>query len=210
MLKIFYKKVRFFYLLFAFFFIIRMMKEEIKDLNHIISGCKQGKDSAKKALFEAFSPRMKALCCRYLGNMQDAEDVMIDGFISVYENIGKYKDNNFYGWIYRIMANSCIAYLKRQNRFLFKDDDEFFESDSETEIDNIQRFSKEDLMQALLSLPQSYRIVFNMAVMDDYSYEDICTELSLEKQTVKTMMYRARKKLRDYLTETEKSRSENR
>lgn len=185
-----------------------MKKWDAKDIKSIVDECKQGNDRARKALFDIYSETMLALCIRYLGNRDDAQDVMLIGFMKVYENIDKYSHYNFDGWIYKIMINECCTFLKkRKHNITF---DENFEQEyfpNTTNIDNPERFTKKDLLDALQSLTPRLRIVFNMIAIDSYSYKDVADELNTTINTVKTAMNLARKKLKASLLNIEEMKT---
>lgn len=199
----------FFTLLLSFLFIIEQGEMQDSKIKNIIKLCKKGDINAKKSLYEMFSARMMSLCFRYLGNRQDAEDALIGGFIAVYENINKLKTNNLEGWIYRIMINSCIALIKKGNKIVCKDDETFFENFIDTEIDTPQRFSKADLFGALQSLSNSQRMIFNMSVIDNYSHDEICKILNIKYNSLKSILYQTKIRLKDYLIDLEEKRKEN-
>lgn len=178
---------------------------DTKHLNDIIELCKRGEKQGREELFQLYSPKMLAICYRYVGS-QDAEDVMIDGFIRVYENINSYTPNNFSAWIARIMTNTCLAFLKKETKFNLLNTDYYNAQEQDMEIDNPIRFTKQDLLNAITSLPNSYRTIFNLSVVDGYTHDEICEILHIEKQTVKTALYRAKLRLKDYLLQLEQNK----
>ena len=177
-----------------------------KEIENIILLCKQGNQDAKRVLFEMFSPKMLALCNRYLNNMQDAQDAMIDGFIAVYDNIDGFVHRNLQGWINRIMINTCLEMMRKQKKILLQEDNSFADADNEIEIDNPERFSKNDVLNALQTLTPNEKTIFNMAVVDEMSHDEISQILNLKKTTIKTTIYKAKIKLRNYLLQLEKDR----
>jgi RNA polymerase sigma factor (sigma-70 family) len=184
------------------------MKSATKDINEIVELCKQGDVEAKRVLYERFSARMFSLCCRYLDNKQDAEDALIDGFITVFEKINQLRTDNVEGWIYRIVANTCIAIIKDKNKLILKQDETVFENYTEVEIDNQERFSKQDLVSAMQALSTSQRTIFNMSVIDGYSHQEICQILGINYNSLKSMLYQTKIRLRDYLLNLEKQRGQ--
>ncbi len=183
------------------------MNIDEQHINELINLCKQGNKNARKTLYEIFSKKMMALCYRYLPNIQDAEDALCDGFISMYEHLHKYKQGNFTAWLSKIMINSCLIIIKKQKKFVLKEDNTMFDLAEDIEIDNPQRFNKNDIIKALESLPNAYRTIFNMAIIDEMKYDEICEHLNINKQTVKTVMYRAKKRLREFLINLEEERN---
>ncbi len=184
------------------------MKSNNIDINGIVELCKQGDIEAKRVLYERFSNRMMSLCYRYLDNKQDAEDALIDGFITVFEKINQLRTDNIEGWIYRIIANTCVAMIKNKNKFVYKDDEIFFDDFYKVEIDNPKRFTKQDLIAAMQSLSTSQRTIFNMSVIDGYSHQEICQTLNINYNSLKSMLYQTKVRLRDYLLKIERQRKE--
>ena len=183
------------------------MVSENKEIKHIIKLCKKDDPKAKKQLYEMFAGKMAAICYRYLDNKEDVEDALTDGFISVFENIGKYKEGNFKGWIYRIMVNSCLSLINKQKRFVMRENNTFFDKEENVEIDNPERFSSQDIMNALQVLTPREKVVFNMAVIDGFSHDEISQRLNLKKTSIKAMVYISKVKLRNYLINLEQERN---
>ncbi|MBQ7984725.1 MAG: RNA polymerase sigma factor [Bacteroidales bacterium] len=183
------------------------MNSDNGHIETVVALCKQGENKGRKELFEMFSSSMKALCYRYVGNVQDAEDLMIEGFISVYENIDKYRQGNFVGWMKRIMINNCLMFLKKEKNYNKKNTDYFYQqNEEEVTVENEVRFTKQEIFKALDSLPKSFRTIFNLSVMDGYSHGEICQMLNVENITVRATLYKAKCMLKRELIKIEKQR----
>ncbi|MCF0210264.1 MAG: sigma-70 family RNA polymerase sigma factor, partial [Bacteroidales bacterium] len=94
------------------------MSTEHRNIGEIVSLCKQGDRKSQKTLFEVFSSQMLSLCFRYASSQEDAEDMLIEGFMRAFENIDSYKDNgcDFVFWLRKVMINNCINFLNKQNK----------------------------------------------------------------------------------------------
>lgn len=140
------------------------------DEDQIVDGCLAGKRKAYDRLYRKYAPSMLGLCLRYCGNLQDAEDVLQEGFIKVFRNISNFRRAGpFEGWIKRIMVNTAIDHFQKEIKHAFHNEidqdlgiaDENFEESIADEYS----FTQEQLMLMIQELPRGYRIVFNMYVM---------------------------------------------
>ncbi len=172
----------------------------------IIKGCKEYNSVAQNALYKAYAPKMKALCVRYSSNEEEAKDLMQEGFIKVFSNIKSYNGKgSFEGWMKRIMINTAISYYKKnRNKFAVEDvsllNCRELGSEQEEGVEEIySEYTSEDLMNALSSLPEQYKLVFNLFCIENHSHADIAQLLSLDEKTSRTRLFRAKKLLQEYL-----------
>lgn len=177
------------------------MKKDSEKLTNIIKKCGEGNREAQKQLFELYSKKMLALCQRYTKDDMVAEDVLIDGFMKVYNNITKYEDRGvFDAWIKRIMINSCLDYLRdNKNNIVQEFDDN--EMNYSFDISSDYAFSEEKILLCLKSLPNSLRVTFNLSAIDGYTNKEIADIMSTKVDIVKNNLCRAKKMLRDMLLE---------
>ena len=166
----------------------------------LIKGCRQHNRHAQKQLYDQFSPLMYGLCCRYIKDNVSAEDVMIAGFMKVFEKISQYRgDGSFEGWIRRIMTNEALAYLRKQrSMFVVTELDEGITTTSETGAD--KHFAQEELIQMINDLPDGYRNVFNLYAIDGFSHKEIAAQLGISENTSKSQLSRARILLQKFLS----------
>jgi RNA polymerase sigma-70 factor, ECF subfamily len=166
---------------------------------------------AIKSLYEKHAPALLSLCLRYCGNIEDAEDVLHDGFIKIIRHLHTFKqkeNGSFLGWMKRIMVNTSLNYLRdrsKENRFLSIDPiierivNE--EDDGADSLINPERFSQEMVMKMICELPAGYRTVFNMYVFEDYSHKEIAEALNCSENTSKSQLSKARAILRTKLNQ---------
>jgi len=176
----------------------------------IIYGCKKSDKNAQRILYEQYSPLMRGLCQRYIGSASLAEDIMHEGFIKVFTNINQYKGiGSFEGWIKRIMINTSISYIKNNEKHnrskSFEEISELhiksISEDYEIDTENVDAkslilhsdFSKEEIMEVVRELPDGYRMVFNLYVLENYKHKEIAQLLSIDINTSKSQLARARK-----------------
>jgi RNA polymerase sigma-70 factor (ECF subfamily) len=166
----------------------------------LIKECSRGNAKAQRALFDKFAPKMLAVCMRYLKNIDEAEDALQDGFVKVFQKIPEFKmEGSLEGWIRRIMVNNSLDAIRRNKKQLLEDD-----------VDSVQHkvsftdFQFDDmdlqyLMKIIQSLPDGYRVVFNMFAIEGYSHKEIAETLGVSENTSKSQYSRARALLREKL-----------
>ena len=172
----------------------------------IIEGCVAGKRSAQSALYRKYAAVMLAVCLRYAQNRDEAEDILQEAFLKIFQNISSYrKEGSFEGWMKRIMINHALNYYRKNRKMPFLED---IDSINETEIlekdDHAALHapvSAEKLLALIQLLPPGYRMVFNMYVFEEYSHKEISDELSISENTSKTQLLKARRMLRKKLNE---------
>ena len=166
---------------------------------------------AIKLLYEKHAPSLLSLCLRYCGNIEDAEDVLHDGFIKIIKNLHTFRDRedgSFTGWMKRIMVNTSLNLIRdrsKENKFI--DIDPLVEKivvPEEEETDslfNTESFSQEMIMKMICELPAGYRTVFNMYVFEDYTHREIAGILNFSENTSKSQLSKARAMLKKKLNQ---------
>jgi RNA polymerase sigma-70 factor (ECF subfamily) len=175
----------------------------------ILEGCIAGKRDAQYQLYRKFASSMLAICFRYAKNRDEAEDFLQEGFMKVFQNISSFRrEGSFEGWMKRIMINNALNELKKNRKMPFLEDIEMI---NETEIIDQDAFRgtqdpvPADVLQEMIrSLPEGYRIVFTLYVMEEYSHKEIAETLNISENTSKTQLLKARRtlmiKLNEYYT----------
>ncbi|TWI84894.1 RNA polymerase sigma-70 factor (ECF subfamily) [Lacibacter cauensis] len=157
----------------------------------LIQGCIQGDRRMQKALYDKYAGKMYAVCLRYMGNADDAQDILQDGFIKVYKNLERFRgEGSFEGWVRRIFVNTAIEQIrKKKNDLSLTEKEESIELKSVTAIENI---NEKDLMKVIKELSPGYRAVFNLYVVEGYSHKEIGELLGISEGTSKSQLARAR------------------
>jgi RNA polymerase sigma factor (sigma-70 family) len=173
----------------------------IEDLEHIIEGCRQNKQEAQRLLYELFSNRMFGVCLRYAGSREDAQDILHEGFLKIFEKIGQFEARgSFEGWIRRIMVNTAME--KYRNHFkvmnMQEDTGELDRHNSAEMPDNI---TVQELLSMIRELSPQYRVVFNLYAIEGYSHKEISTMLDISEGTSKSNLSRARAILQEKVKE---------
>ncbi len=171
----------------------------------LIKECSRGNAKAQRALFDKFAPKMLAVCMRYLKNIDEAEDALQDGFVKVFKKIPEFKmEGSLEGWIRRIMVNNSLDAIRRNKKQLLEDDvDSVQHKVSFTDL-QFDDMDLQYLMKIIQSLPDGYRVVFNMFAIEGYSHKEIAETLGVSENTSKSQYSRARALLRDKLEQVKK------
>lgn len=139
------------------------------------------------------------VCLRYSRNREEAIEILNEGFLKVFLNLDKYTQGlSFKGWVRRVMINSAIDYFRRNERHYHSLDISHaqYASTSESILDTI---SEKEIIDAVQRLPASYRIVFNLHVIEGYKHEEIANQLNISSGTSKSNLAMARNKLKKIL-----------
>lgn len=169
----------------------------------LIQGCLGGDRAAQKRLYDTFSPKMYALCCRYVKDSMEAEDVLVTAFTKILDKIDQYKsEGSFEGWIRRVVVNEALTWLRRNRNMYLELELEAadYEPDYKSLSDHLEA---EDLMTMINDLPSGYRIVFNLYAIDGYSHKEIADQLGISENTSKSQLSRARAYLQKLLTDND-------
>lgn len=157
----------------------------------LVEQCLQGDDSAFEEIYKMLSPKMYTVSLRYTQNDFDAQDVLQDAFIRIYNNLKQFKFNgSFEGWCRRIVMNTAIESLRKKGRLKENSGEEIPEIAIEPK--SFERLKYEDLLGLIRTLPDGYRSVFNLYVIDGYSHKEIGELLGVSESTSKTQLYKAR------------------
>lgn len=148
---------------------------------------------------------MLSICRQYVKDVHQAEDVMITGFMKVFTHMGNFEGKgSFEGWIRRIMVNECISYLRVQKKVSFMED----ESYTEDTFNNIEsQFSVEDIQSLIDSLPEGYKMVFNLYAIEGYKHQEIAKMLGISEGTSKSQLSHARKMLQEQINKLKNYRN---
>ncbi|MDN5201104.1 sigma-70 family RNA polymerase sigma factor [Fulvivirgaceae bacterium BMA10] len=175
----------------------------------LIKGCLNNESKAQRTLYEKFSPKMFAICLRYVSDHSQAEDIMINGFMKVFNKISQYSgEGSFEGWIRRIMVNESLAFIRKNKNMYLEVDIEAanFQPDYGLLQNNLEA---EDLMKLVKDLPMGYKTVFNLYAIEGYSHKEIAAMLNISENTSKSQLSRARNLLQHKLLESQKILTKN-
>lgn len=169
----------------------------------LIDGCVAEKPKYQKQLYELYADKMLVVCLRYTKNMEEAEDVLQESFIKVFDKINTFrKQGSLEGWIRRITVNTAIRYIQTKSPIVSKADLHIVEN-YEGEQDETYCYNFEDILSLVQLLPDGYRTVLNLYAIDGYSHQEIAKELDISVGTSKSQLARARKLLKTLIKKNE-------
>ena len=165
-----------------------------------IEGCRKGDRTAQRKMYEALAPKMFAVCIRYMGNKGEAEDILQEGFVTLFTKIDSYSDSGaFEGWARRIFVNTALMSLRKKEALKMSDDMETAWNVSSDMPSQVHEMGYKELMQMVASLPTGYRTIFN---------DEIAKALNISPATSRSQLQRARMLLQDKIKKNEDARHE--
>lgn len=166
----------------------------------LIARCKMGDRNAHYKLYKLYSRAMYNVGYRITGREEDAEDAIQEAFISAFRNLSNYRgDASFGAWLKRIVVNKAINILKKR-RFESMPDDEQWDVAEEAETTEYkEELTVERVKNAINLLPDGYRAVLTLYLLEGYDHQEIAEVLGVTESTSKSQLNRAKGKLRDLL-----------
>ena len=173
-------------------------------LKKLIQRCAKNDRKAQAEVYQLFSGKLFALCLKYSKNYAQAQDNLQDGFITIFDKIGQYNHKgSFEGWMKRIVINTALQKYRTKSMLSLVTeeipDEVIVEVDEET-------VSLDYLLSIIQELPDRYRMVFNLYVLDGYSHKEIAKKLTITEGTSKSNLSRARLILREKLNGNEQTK----
>nr|WP_298883232.1 RNA polymerase sigma factor [uncultured Polaribacter sp.] len=169
-------------------------------LEKLIQQCCKQEIAAQAKVYQLFSDKLFAICLKYSSNYQDAEDNLQDSFIAIFEKIKQYKNKgSFEGWIKRITINTALQKYREKSPLQIVE--EIIEEEKEPEAFNFEKttVNVDTLLVLIQQLPDRYRLIFNLYVLDNYNHKEISEMLKISVGTSKSNLSRARKILKEKL-----------
>ena len=164
----------------------------------IIKGCVKKDPGCQRMLFEQYAGRMMSLCMRYVDD-EEAKDVLQVGFLKVFDYIHQYKgEGSFEGWMRRVFVSVAIRYISKK-KIKLVDIGEVDTDNSFEDPDVITKLSEDEIHRLIRKLPEGYRAVFNLHVIEGYSHEEIGNLLKIQATTSRTQLLKARKMLQAFI-----------
>ncbi len=163
----------------------------------LIQGCIGGDRRMQEELYNRFSPRMYAVCLRYAGNSEEAQDILQEGFIKIFKKLDSFRgEGSFEGWVRRVFVNTAIEHFRRKKYLtpVTEKEENTIEGKYTSALDDL---AAKDIMALVQELSPGYRTVFNMYVVEGYSHKEIGEILGISEGTSKSQLSRAKVILQD-------------
>jgi RNA polymerase sigma factor (sigma-70 family) len=170
---------------------------------NVIAGCKRGDRKAQYEIYKQYSKAMYNVALRITGDTLEAEDVLQEGFLIAFDKIASYRNEATFGaWLKKIMVNVALNQVrKRRYQFSEIDEDDDYEdiSPQEAQVEEDINFQAAQIRKAVESLPDGFRIVFTLYLLEGYDHVEIAEILGISVSTSKSQYNRAKKKLQEVL-----------
>lgn len=170
----------------------------------IVQGCIKEDRHCQQELFVRYAGKMLAVCMRYTRHRMEAEDILQDAFVKVFDNIHKFQfKGSFEGWIRRIVINTA---LKNYSKKSFQQEQIGLENQPEhsTEPESYKNLEYEEILRLINRLPEGYRVVFNLYAIEGYSHKEIADMLGIQESTSRSQLVKARKMLQGMIVKIQK------
>lgn len=170
------------------------------DIEEIIAGCKKQQSEYQKALVFRYSDLLYAVCYRYVGDRTKAQDVLQESYIKIFRAIKNFDPNKgvFEAWIRKITVNESLKLIGRE-KFKTLSIDDIHNNTIEVSADALSKLSNDELLEIVSKLPDGYRQVFNLSVIEGYSHREIAEMLGIQEVSSRSNLSRAKAILREQL-----------
>ena len=167
--------------------------------SQLIENCIKGERKSQKELYELFSGKMFSICLRYSKNQMDAEDILQEAFVKLFNNLHRFRgEGSFDGWVRRIFVNTAIEHIRRKN--LNTTVGEGLENSVQDKHYNaLDRLYEKDIINYSNNLSNGYKTVFNMYAVEGFSHKEIANHLGITESTSKSQFSRAKALLRNII-----------
>ncbi|WP_338768426.1 sigma-70 family RNA polymerase sigma factor [Bernardetia sp. ABR2-2B] len=166
----------------------------------IFSGCLKGSRPAQEALYRLYAGKVMTTCIRYAKSREEAEDMLQEVFLIIFKKINQVKKfEALGGWIRQVAVHKAIDIYHKQKKHFGHLSDEALMYESDTKDTALDMLSAEELIKLIRELPQGYRVVFNLYIIEGYKHEDIGKLLGISESTSRSQLTKAKQALRKIL-----------
>ena len=174
----------------------RNTQPEVKDYTSeasLIGLSIQGDRVAQKAIFNTLAPKMMAVCLRYVGDRESAEDVLQDGFVTLFAKLDSYTGSgSFEGWARKVFVNTALMSLRKKDALRDSGDLETVAGQASEAASQLQTLGYKELLALVAKLPPLYRTAFNLFAVEGFSHKEIAKALGITEATSRSHVQRAR------------------
>ena len=162
----------------------------------LVKRCLRNEPKAHENFYRRFAPKMYGVCMRFAKNQMEADDILQEGFIKVFGNLGTFRnEGSLEGWVRRTIVNTAINLFKKNAKHLKDTGIEQAEIIQNMEEGSLYRITMEELLKLIRELPAGYRMVFNLNIIEGYTHKEISELLEISENTSKSQLSRARQAL---------------
>lgn len=168
----------------------------------LVQACISGHADAYKKFYDLFAKRMMGVCLRYTTNADEAQDILQDGFIKVFNKLPEFVNKgSLDGWVRRIMVNTALDQYRKNKKYQKDIEIDTYSYKLEDQDFIIESINATDLLKIIQTIPEGYRVVFNLFAIEGYTHKEIADELGVTESTSKSQYSRAKKMLRKLLVQ---------
>ena len=161
----------------------------------LVKDCRKRDRDAMRRLYETTAPMAMGVCMRYCRNRETAQDLMQEGYIKVFEHLGRLREpEKLMAWVHRLMVNECLNYIRKHREMLPLDTVKV-----EPVAPPADPFTTEEVVRALQALPERQRAVFNLLEVEGVTPENVAQKLKTSEKNVRVLFTRACKQLQEIL-----------
>jgi len=166
----------------------------------LIKGCLEGSPIFQRLLYKRYAAKMLFVCCRYTTSLEEGEDILQEGFITVFDKLSQFKsEGSLEGWVRRIMINKAIEQYRKTSKVFPLVDIEDVKNELVDVDDVLSNIASNELLEMIQSLPPMYRMVFNLYIFEEMNHKEIAEHLGIVEGTSKSNLFHARMLLRKKL-----------
>jgi RNA polymerase sigma factor (sigma-70 family) len=170
----------------------------------LIQGCRRKDTVAQRELFEKYAGILMTICRRYAKDQHEAEDMLQEAFIRIFSYINQFKSTgSFEGWLKRITVNAAIKILQKRKATIIGITNDQYELISQ-DVNVLSDLNAEDLLKLISQLPDGYRMIFNLYVIEGYTHDEIAEMLKIKTATSRSQLSKARAILKDKINLSQK------
>jgi RNA polymerase sigma-70 factor (ECF subfamily) len=189
-----------YYLVFVTIPEFRLEQQLVNIHEDLIARCKAGDREAHYRLYKLYSKAMFNVGYRITGREEDAEDALQEAFISAFRNLENYRGDAVFGaWLKRIVVNKAINILKKRKHEMMPEDGRWDVAETETPVEYKEELTVDRVKKAIDKLPDGYRSVLSLYLLEGYDHQEIAEILSISESTSKSQLNRAKNKLKELL-----------
>ncbi len=165
------------------------------NLEKVIFDCKRHKRKAQILLYKQYSSYLLGVCLRYVSDKSEAEDILQDAFLKIFNNIKEYNGKgHFEAWMRKIAVNTAITHFHKHKKHYYHDDiDKVEDADVIYNVTPETEYDGKELLKLLKKMPEGYRVIFNLYAIEGFKHREIAEKLNIEENTSKSQYLRAKK-----------------
>ncbi len=167
------------------------------NLDQAIIAAKKGNPVAQRYLYDTYKVPLFTVCLRYSRDRSEAEDILQEGFIKIFKDLKQYAGKGAVGaWMRKVMVNTALQYIRKWKKDWKHEDSGDYQDAFQSSATVFQQLGLQELTKLIQQLPDGYKIVFNLYVIEGYSHKEIAEILGISESTSKTQLFKAKGALR--------------